>query len=264
MPAAIEQPCRQMPLECPHCHTPGLIAWDRQKPDQRLHCRCCGRWYRVAGGAELVPAGPPETQVEATIAGALGSVFADWSDACSSAGSDRLNLASWRFWRDLPQAVVVWLLAIDRTACLALLSACLMTAGTLGWLVLRTTPLAAAAPREPVELSERVLILAEAWLVRDFTTMRRFTLAEEADELSQWAEHSVRPAALDDVLPGEVVASLASPAPPRDAQQARVTVALAARFGTAADGGNRCQQSQMWCQREGKWYFSPKESLAQR
>jgi hypothetical protein len=259
MSTATEQPYWHLTLKCPHCEAKGMISWDRLKADRRLYCRRCERWYRVSGQGKLLPAAAPEKRVTVSVR----SSFSAWIDYHRNARFGRRSVTDPRFWGELIVASVVWLLAA-RTGMRMAVAAVAVTMFAVGWLAFRSGPAVAVAPSEPTTLAERAPIFAEAWACSDLATMMHFTLPQEADQLKYWMFAEKRPPALLEVESGEVTATAISVVPQQDPHQAVVMVGVAARSpaGNHAENPSDYQQREIWTERDGQWYFSPKETAA--
>lgn len=253
-----DQPYCQMTLQCPHCQAKGMIPWDRLKVDRRFHCRRCQRWYRLSAQAELLPVAAPEDKISLAVRGS----FSDWNQYQRKSRYGRRSLGDPQFWREAVQAIVVWLLAVRVVTSVAVVSSVVLLAGSLGWLVLRSTPVLAETPREPVTLDQRVPLFAEAWAVNDFATMQQFALPEETGQVSGWVVKQTRPAALMDMEPGAVTATFTL-ARQMDEHRAEVVVRVAPKSAAPVEAGV-CEQRQVWRERDGKWFFSPAESAVKK
>lgn len=260
--SSTDKPCCQLTLRCPHCQAQGMVPWNRLKADRRLYCRRCDRWYRLSGKAELLPAAPPTKQLDQQVALAVRNSFSGWSEYERDPRFGRRSFRDPQIWRDAARALVVWLLAVRIITSVAVVSTVLLLAGSLGWLVLRSTPVLAETPREPVTLDQRVPLFAEAWAVNDFATMQQFALPEETGQVGGWVIKQVRPAALMDMEPGAVTATF-TVARQMDEHRAEVVVRVAPKSAAPVEAGV-CEQRQVWRERDGKWFFSPADSAVKK
>lgn len=252
------QPYWHLTLQCPHCGSTGVMPWDRL--DRMFSCRACATWYRMDGVGRLVKTDPPAPAAKV----AVRSAFSDWSEH---------QLAQRRGWRwkftkrgglGWVVAPVEWLLATTWPARAALACVLVGLLASACWLSNRSTAAPATLGPLPDKLEDRAQLLAASWIRRDAATMRRLTLPENGRELQHWSARSLRPSAVAGTDPTDLTFGVVSVVKQADRKSAIATVRIASRQASASAQPAEFVQRQLWNERGGVWYFSPRDVQSQQ
>lgn len=217
-------PAGQLVVECPHCHEPGEVSWDRL--GRVFACKACGRRFGVRADGRAVEL------VEAP--------GGRWVEAAAVRGRSRDR----RKRRLLVGGVV--------------LAAVLFPAlGVAGWRAVRPAGHAGGEMELPHELGTRAELFARGWLNNDVRLMKRLTSPAHEKVLYAWYNRHRPPAALRGKADGTPPEGVVVEVNRRPGTGGQAIVGVRVSNPTAAPGQRPAELTLAWEERDGNWFFLP-------
>jgi hypothetical protein len=233
---------------CPHCGLPGIIALDRTAPNNRVRCQRCARWFRISPQGIVTKAEAPDAAITVAVQGSSG-----WTEHLAPESGRRKR----RPRSSRPGGGRAWL-GWKSCAAVALVAAFFLGA----WQMRRgdAEQPGLTAAEESEDLAGRVSAFTAAWVSNDTPRVAAMAApSEQGFPLVNWLSTGVLEPEFEGARANEVKIETLSVTGDKDPQRAVVVVGI--ELLTPGGSGGPRMHRLAWREIEGKWCFSPIETL---